>query len=69
MKYKRIVASNKPVTTVVVQGTPYHYCHSEALGKIRAIIIPQDENLPASPAPQNDPWDDYFQGTDFEDEL
>lgn len=46
MKRKRIVASNKPVTTVVVQGNPHHYCHSKALGKIRVILIDPDENIP-----------------------
>lgn len=46
MKRKRIVPSTKPVTTVVVAGTPQHYCHSHALGKIRAIIISPDENIP-----------------------
>lgn len=46
MKYKQIVASSKPVTTVVVSGKPHHYFHSEALGKCRAIIISDAENLP-----------------------
>lgn len=46
MKRTRIVPSSSPVTTVVVSGTPHHYCHSEALGRIRAIVIAPDENLP-----------------------
>lgn len=45
MKRKRIVPSNKPVTTVVVRGKPHHYFHSEALGSCRAIIIAEEENL------------------------
>lgn len=46
MKQTRIVASSKPVTTVVVSGKPLHYFHSDALGKCRAILISPDENLP-----------------------
>lgn len=49
MKYKRIVASTKPVTTIRVAGKAHHFFHSEALGKCRAIIISPDENLPAAP--------------------
>jgi len=48
MKDKRIVATDSPVTTVIVSGTPHHYFHSQALGKCRAILIAPDENL--SPA-------------------
>lgn len=49
MKYKRIVASTKPVTTILVAGKPQHYFHSDKLGKCRAIIISPDENLPRNP--------------------
>lgn len=46
MKHKRIVPSAKPVTSIRVAGKPYHYFHSDALGKCRAILISDDENLP-----------------------
>lgn len=49
MKRTRIVASSKPVTTIRVSGKSHHYFHSEALGGCRAIIISEDENLPATP--------------------
>ena len=51
MKDYRIVASNAPVTTIQVAGTPHHYFHSERLGKVRAIRIAENENLtsPAKP--------------------
>lgn len=48
MFQKRIVTSNSPVTSVSIDGTPHHYFHSEALGKCRAILIADSENL-ASP--------------------
>jgi hypothetical protein len=46
MKQTRIVPSSSLVTTVVVSGKPQHYFHSEVLGKCRAILIADDENLP-----------------------
>ena len=51
MKEHRIVASNAPVTTINVAGTPHHYFHSERLGKVRLIQIAENENLtsPAKP--------------------
>jgi hypothetical protein len=49
MKRTRIVPSSSPVTTIRVAGKAYHYCHTKALGKIRAIIISPDENLPSRP--------------------
>lgn len=48
MKDYRIVASNAPVTTINVAGTPYHYCHTKALGNIRAIRIAENVNLDSS---------------------
>ena len=49
MKYKRVVPSAAPVTTIVVNGQPRHYFHSDKLGKCRAVIIAEDENLPPAP--------------------
>lgn len=51
MKDKRIVATDSPVTTVIVAGRPHHYFHSEALGRCRAILITEDENLEAFAKP------------------
>lgn len=45
MKEHRIVASNAPVTTVIIGVTPHHYFHSEKLGKVRAIRIAENVNL------------------------
>lgn len=67
MKYKRIVASTKPVTTIVVAGQPRHYFHSEVLGQCRAILISRDENLPSAPPPFKDPWDSFLNALDDED--
>jgi len=46
MKHRRIVASSKPVTTIHVSGTPHHFFHSDVLGKCRAVLISDGENLP-----------------------
>ena len=59
MKRTRIVPSSSPVTTICVQGKPYHYCHSKALGKIRAIIISPDENLPSPAATKEQLYREY----------
>lgn len=48
MKDYRIVASNAPVTTINVAGTPHHYFHSKVLGNIRAIRIAENVNLDSS---------------------
>lgn len=61
MKERRVVPSPAPITTIVVQGKAHHYFHSEILGKCRAIIIDEAENLPFSPPKREqdfDPWDD-----------
>lgn len=49
MKDYRIVASNAPVTTIKVAGTPHHYFHSERHGKMQAILIAGDANLEFAP--------------------
>lgn len=51
MFQKRIVTSNSPVTSVSIDVTPHHYFHSEALGKCRAILIAEDENLTPAAKP------------------
>ncbi len=51
MFQKRIVTSNSPVTSVVVDGTPYYYFHSAALGDCRLIQIAEDANLTPAPKP------------------
>lgn len=53
MKEKRVVPSNAPLTTILVNGQAQHYFHSEVLGKCRAIVITDTENLPG-PAKSNE---------------
>lgn len=51
MIHRRIVVSSAPVTTIDVQGTSHHFFHSERLGKCRAILIAEDENIAPAPKP------------------
>jgi hypothetical protein len=60
MKEHRIVASNAPVTTINVAGTPHHYFHSERLGKVRLIQIADDANLAFAANQAPTPDDDDF---------
>ncbi len=46
MKHARIVPSQAPVTSISVMGKAQHYFHSEKLGRCRALIISEAENLP-----------------------
>ena len=61
MKERRIVVSSKPVTTIHVSGQDLHYFHSEVLGKCRAILISDDENLPRPAKSQTGESDDNLQ--------
>lgn len=47
MKRYKVVPSKAPVTSVSVEGVPWHYFHSKALGRCRAIVILPEANLPA----------------------
>lgn len=51
MKRYKVVPSKAPVTSIKVEGVPWHYFHSNALGRCRAIIISPAENLPVPIAP------------------
>jgi hypothetical protein len=44
MKEHRVKPSKAAVTTIDVSGRQHHYTHSKKLGKIRAILIDEDEN-------------------------
>jgi N-acetylmuramoyl-L-alanine amidase CwlA len=54
MKKHRVVPSKAPMTSIKVNGVPFHYFHSDKLGSCRAILISPDENLavtlPTAPA-------------------
>jgi hypothetical protein len=39
------------MTSILVNGKPFHYFHSDKLGSCRAILINPDENLALPPAP------------------
>lgn len=45
MKKHRVVPSKAPLTSIKVNGVPFHYFHSDKLGSCRAILINPDENL------------------------
>jgi hypothetical protein len=45
MKEHRVKPSKAAVTSIDVSGRFHHYAHSKRLGKFRAILIPEDENL------------------------
>lgn len=45
MKVYKVKPSKAPVTSISVEGVPWHYFHSNALGRCRAIVISPTENL------------------------
>lgn len=46
MKRYKVVPSKASVTSITVEGLPLHFFHSKLLGRCRAIVIAEDENLP-----------------------
>jgi hypothetical protein len=46
MKVYKVTPSKAPVTRITVEGVPWHFFHSKLLGRCRAIVIAEDENLP-----------------------
>lgn len=48
MKAYKVKPSHVPVTSIPIDGLPHHYFHSHVLGRCRAIIIAENENLPMS---------------------
>lgn len=65
MKRYKVTPSEAPVTSITVEGVPWHYFHSNALGRCRAIIISPDENL--LDLPPVDPCEGCKQGGWFID--